>query len=535
MRTGVILLTSSASEDVDRLSANLQAKDISVLQCREDMNQTPETIRDFIAGNRLEALLVSSISRASPPDFLRYAIEEAGLRRLAVSWIDLALLSEERLSGSSANTANMTVLANVARLQCADHIRSAVFRSLRGSSKVSRRELFRSIPKVLMVESDIPIVLADRCKDRSKSCNYCVVACPVYAVSAASEAVTINDRLCIECGACARDCPIGAIQSPSVSDVQIIAMLNALASEEPDPNKRALMLTCPIGFERLLDEGRKGKRLGAGIVPVQIPCVSFIGSVHYLWAASLGVTLATVCPDISCKKAVAMFPLYQHVASSRNLLKDLREDTTNSVHHLGLHANDSIVDFVSQALTSTSAVGVSAKLSGSFRHELVVDAIRGLRNGSSGSIELSEDGTLPLFDLKVDEVRCSFCEACQRDCPDHAIEFTKSDDGTSLMFDPALCGGCMICERNCPEKAITVSRLKDFSPILERKKAARAQDANAKCENCGTFLGPKRSLTALKKRLSDQGATEATIKALNLCIRCKQRTLIQPLGQHLQI
>jgi ferredoxin len=103
------------------------------------------------------------------------------------------------------------------------------------------------------------------------------------------------------------------------------------------------------------------------------------------------------------------------------------------------------------------------------------------------------------------------------------------------MFDPSLCGGCTICEKTCPEKAITVSRLKNFSPILERKKTVKAQDENAKCENCGAVLMSRRSLTALKKKLSDQGATEATIKALDLCTPCKQSALIRPLGQHMQI
>ena len=536
MQTGVILLTSSASKEADRLSTSLQAKGIPVLQySNDDVDEMPGAITGFLANNRLESVVVSNTSQESPPDSLSRTIESTGLGRHAVSWIPLATLTGEQTSERTANAADAIVLVNVARLQRADYIRNIVSRMVAGSSRLSRRELFRSIPNVLRVESDIPIVLADRCRDRSKSCNYCIKACPVNAVSAATTAVAINDRVCIECGACARDCPIGALQSASISDGQMIAMLEALASKRSETSNRALVLTCPIGFERLLNEGRGGKRLDAGIVPVQIPCVSFIGSVHYVWAASLGVALATVCPDISCKKVVGMFPLYQHVSSSKRLLRGLREHAIASVHHFGLHANDSIVDIVSQALSTTSAVGVSAKLSGSYRHELIVDAIRGLQIGSSGNVEVSEDGTLPFFDLRVDEARCSFCEACQRDCPDHAIEFTKSDEGLTFMFDPSLCGGCTICEKICPEKAITVSRLKNFSPLLERKKTAKAQDENAKCENCGAVLMSRRSLTALKKKLSDQGVTEATIKALDLCTRCKQNALIRPLGRHMQI
>jgi ferredoxin len=535
MRTGVILLTSSATGEAERLSTNLEAQGIQVLQCRKgDLEETSGNITDFLTNNRLETVVICNTSEEPPPDSLLRTIEGAGLGRHAISWIPLATLLGG-VKSSTATAADAIVSVNIAKSQRADYIRNIVSRMVTRSSKLSRRQLFRSVPNVLRVESDIPIVLADRCRVRSKSCNYCIEACPVNAVSAATTAVAINDRVCVECGACARDCPIGALQSASISDGQIIAMLEALASKASETNNRALVLTCPIGFERLSDEGRCGKHLGAGIVPVQIPCVSFIGSVQYLWAASLGVALMTVCPDISCKKVVGTFPLYQHVASSKNILKALLADTAASVHHFGLHANDSVVDIVSQAFSSTTAVGVSAKLSGTNRHELVVDAIRGLRTATGGIVDLSEKNALPLFDLKVDEAKCSFCEACQRDCPDHAISFTKSDEGLTFMFDPSLCGGCTICEKICPEKAITVSMLKDFSSLLEGKKALKAQDVNAKCESCGAVLMSTRSLTALKKKLTDQGATEATIKALDLCTRCKQNTLIRPLGQHMQI
>ncbi|WP_455363378.1 indolepyruvate ferredoxin oxidoreductase subunit alpha, partial [[Eubacterium] cellulosolvens] len=377
MRTGVIVLASSVPE-ANLLAANLQEKGIPVLHCgQDDACNAPETITGFIAGNRLETVVVSNASGSSLPSPLRYAIESAGLGSHAVGWVDLVPLFGEELSQRNVRQASGAVLANVARLQRADYARNAVFRAVARSSKISRRELFRSFPRMLRMESDIPIVLADRCGDRSRSCSYCVKACPVKAVSAAPRAVVIDDRLCIECGACARDCPIGAIQSTSVSDNQMIAMLNTLAGEEVESEKRALLLTCGIGFERLLHEGRQGRHLDPGVVPVQVPCVSFIGSLHYLWAASVGVALATVCPDTSCKKSAAMFPLFHHTASSRNLVKATKGDKACSMRHFGLHANDSIVDIVSRAISPAATAG-GARLAEGFRHEVTSEAIRAL-------------------------------------------------------------------------------------------------------------------------------------------------------------
>ncbi len=532
MRTGVILITPSDSSEADLLAASLKQEGIPVLlRSRDDAHKTPEIVTRHIAVNRLKAIVISNTSSDLPRVPLQYAMDAAGLGRHAVGWVDLAPFLAGGLSERNIRQAHGMILVNVARLQRAEYARNAVLRAVARSPKISRRELFRSLPRVLRVESDIPIMLVDRCGDRSRSCNYCIQACPVKAVSAAPRGVLINSDLCIECGACARDCPIGAIQSPSISDSQIAAMINTLADAESETGRRALLLTCRIGFERLLDEGQKGRYLDLGVFPIQVPCVSFIGSSHYLWAASAGIPTVTVCPDTSCAKSAAMFPLFHHAASSRHLLKSTKEDKAALIRHLGLHANDSIVNVLSRAISPTSVTPESRVPEGS-RQEITSEVIRVLRAHADLNVELPKDSTLSLFDLRVDNARCSLCELCKRACPDHAIEFTKEEDASTLLFNPSICGGCMICQRDCPEKAITVSRLIELSPILERKSVPRARDENAKCENCGASLGSKRSLAVLKNRLLEQGITEAATKTLNLCVRCKQSALIGPLAQH---
>ncbi len=95
--------------------------------------------------------------------------------------------------------------------------------------------------------------------------------------------------------------------------------------------------------------------------------------------------------------------------------------------------------------------------------------------------------------------------------------------------------GCGVCEKNRPERAITVSRLRDISTILERNEAIKAIDESVKCAGCGAAYDSKRSIAALRKTLSDKGATEATLAALNFCVRCKQTALIRPFRRRLQI
>lgn len=201
-----MLIAPSNSSEANLLAANLKQEGIPVLLCsRDDVHKTPEMATRYIAGNRLKAIVISSTSSDLPRVPLQYAIEAAGLGSHAVSWADLAPFLGGELSERNIRQARGMILVNVARLQRAEYARNAVLRAVARSSKISRRELFRSLPRVLRVESDIPTMLVDRCGDRSRSCNYCIKACPVKAVSPAPRGVLINSDLCIECGACARE------------------------------------------------------------------------------------------------------------------------------------------------------------------------------------------------------------------------------------------------------------------------------------------------------------------------------------------
>lgn len=503
---------------------------MAVHQCDDDASvKNPSSIMRFISDNKLESvLLISNHSEPAVTEALRYSIEKTGLSSLAASYLDTRLLEGGRGIGDD-EVGSVIVQTNLARLEHAELVRHAILKTVLGSGKLSRRELFRSVRKVLKVESDIPVTIEGQCGDRSTSCSYCKDACSVNAISLVPDGVVVNDRLCIECGACARECPIGALQVPSASDEQIMAMISQLSGQKVGQNRPVMLLTCPMGLDKLANEIGEERTLPSNIVSASIPCVAAIGSVHYLWATSLGVSVLTVCPDISCKKAEAAVRLYRHVASSRNLIKASTDNGSALVNHLTLTAQESILDCISRTVESTSVRTTPAtELTGPSRRELFLDAIRRLRTGN-GRVRLPQDHTLPLFDVEVDAVKCTYCELCQKNCPDNAIEFAKNEGSASIMFDPSLCGGCMICERNCPQQAIHITRLVELAPVLENGKLEKASDVIVKCERCGTVLGTSGSLAVLRQKLSEQGAPDAMLKALSLCSRCKHQTMFRPL------
>jgi ferredoxin len=528
MKTGVILLTSNADNENDSLREKLEARSLAVIQCNEnDASEIFRTVADFVSNNALETAVLANFLPDPPREVITNALEKVKLGRLAVSWIDLVPIFYEGPSRIDHDSAATAILVGAVRQQRADHIGHTLTKLVPPTSRVTRRELFRSIPKLFRVETDIPILDAGRCKGRADSCDYCRKVCPTNAISVSGDTVIINEKLCIECGACARDCPIGALQSPSISDTQILEMLTELSRERFGTQKSTLLLTCSIGYSRLLKEARQGKRLAPGVIPIQIPCVAIIGDVHNLWSRALGVPLVPICPDRSCSKIIAMSSLKGRLVSSKET--ELPNDAPSVIRYLLQDSNRSIADSVSQAVAQTSMPAQPINLFGNSRREITLYAIQtGPHNGEE--FKRFEEGQLPIFDLEVDPATCTFCESCSANCPDQAIKFTRSDDNTTLTFTPASCTGCLICEKRCPEHAITVSRLRDFAPIYSEETLEKARDENAKCENCGAFLGSKRSSIALTKRLLKQGVSDAALGTLNLCIQCKQAALLKTIG-----
>jgi len=524
MRSGVVLCVPSSiskpSQGLLYVSGQLQEKGVSLLQCTEALiAKEPDRLEEFIAQNNLQSVLViADSSKESVMEALRYSIERAGLGRLSVCYLDIKLI-DRQAQGAENKLGYSTILTNLARLERNDYVRDAIYRTAISPAKISRRQLLRSVPRALKVESDIPIVLQDKCTRRSNSCTYCIDACPVKAISATRESVVIDDRACLECGACARDCPIGAIQVPSISDDQIIAMLNTLSSEESGSNRRLLLLTCPIGFQKFVSEATENGNFGLGIVPVTIPCVAAIGSYHYLWAASLGVDLVTACPDDSCPRMPAVLRMQDHVESSKKVLENVGESRV-AIQHLTLNRTDSMLDKVSP-VSEQSGMKRGTELSGS-RREATLEALKTLQAGKESALTVTSDHMLPFFDMTIDGAACTFCGVCEKGCPDHAISFMKDGPYLSLMFDPAACGGCKVCEKICPEGAIKITRHTELSDVMARLKKTKAKDEDAKCENCGASLGSKQGLLIIEKKLAKAGSSPAIAKSLHLCVRCKQ-------------
>jgi ferredoxin/vacuolar-type H+-ATPase subunit F/Vma7 len=533
MRSGILVCTASLSPEQDRainrLQSELDSRGVKALFFGQDLvAKEPERISEFIALNELQTLvIISGFASESARERLRGLIERSGLGRLAAAYLDIGLLPLGE--GEADDNGALTVaLVNLAKMERADYIANPVFKTVLRQQAVSRRDLLRSVRRALTVESDVPIVLEERCEPRGASCDYCREACPVNAISQIGQTVAIDSRLCIECSACARECPTGAIQSPSISDAQIMAMLNTLSRESQNQGQRPLLLTCSLGLARLSEEAKKGRRSGSGIIPVGVPCVAAIGSAHYLWASSLGVGLVTVCPDPTCKNVTAVGPLHEHKNSCAVVLSSLDDKNASAIEHLMIGKDDSIVDRIQQVASPTGVENNGTELSSSRRREVMLEAFAELKAKKHARFPVLQKSTLPFFDVTIDTEKCSFCELCQNHCPDQAIKFVRGETAMDLTFDFARCTGCRICEKTCPEGALKVSRLLDLSIVEEGQRQVKAEDPVAKCERCGASMGSKRSMESLERKLSTERFSPVMLERLHLCVACRREILVRP-------
>jgi ferredoxin len=526
MRSGVVLCTGASdrrtTQVMDEMQRRLESRTTPVFRCDERSTiSNPYEVTEFVARNNLEGLVVFCSYKAHVTEALRRSAEEARLPRQAVSLYDIEFLLGAN-GDNATNVASTIVSVNLAKVEQADHVKDATFKTVTSKPKVSRRQLLTSIPRLLQVESDIPAILRNLCGPRFTSCNYCRDACVFNAIRQNVEGLFIDNRICTECGACARDCPVGAIQCPSISDAQISAMLKEFSKAEWKRDQRLLVLTCEIGMKKFAAEMANRKPLKVPIVPVVAPCVASIAGHHYLWAASQGIRLITVCPETSCVNFKALAPMQNHVESCRRVLGEegMRTESIRP-QHLALK-DESIVDSVSMLAGTEVHHQKVSDLVGAGRRDTTLNAIKMLCTDASREEQLPQTSTLPFFDLAVEDKKCAFCEVCGRDCPDGAIKFAKDEDGSRLMFDPSLCGGCKICEDKCPEKAIVIVRLTEFRSIVHGNVSEKLCDKIAKCNDCGKPLGWERGLASLERKFSEAEYSEQMLKMLRLCQQCKQ-------------
>ncbi|MBP1357069.1 MAG: 4Fe-4S dicluster domain-containing protein, partial [Sulfolobus sp.] len=119
-----------------------------------------------------------------------------------------------------------------------------------------------------------------------------------------------------------------------------------------------------------------------------------------------------------------------------------------------------------------------------------------------------------LFEVSIDNEKCTLCESCVKWCPSSALKLVRDNNSERIEFDPTTCIGCNICVNVCPEMCKNEGRRGKIISVNKSKKYDKSvkilvSDELVKCRVCGAPIGSRKSLEYVKKIMKEKGSPDS--------------------------
>ena len=125
----------------------------------------------------------------------------------------------------------------------------------------------------------------------------------------------------------------------------------------------------------------------------------------------------------------------------------------------------------------------------------------------------------PLGKVKLDSSRCTGCGLCALECPTGAltVSLNKETDVFQMLFKHGNCVACNRCVEICPEKCLRMERVLELDKM--DRQSVLFEDVIIRCSGCGSPIGPKTMINALRARIAATGHSFPA--QFELCPACK--------------
>lgn len=501
-------------------------------------------VQDAIKSLKLDCVVIGGCSPKLYESMFRETIEGAGLNPFLVEMVNLREQGAWVHSGSpklATEKAKLLVRGAIRRAKHLGNLKYVKAKSIGLKEPVDRRKLFRGILTGLRGYEVTPTVDGGLCNGFRGACKYCRESCPFQAVVYKGGRITIEEDPCQACGICCTVCPLGAIQLPNYTDIQLGAQIEGfLMDEEVKLRPRILAFSCYAhGYLSADMAGAKRLSYPPNILILRVPCVGLVSEVAILKAFDLGADgiLLLGCQAGSCqfrkgdlmarekvsfiKKVLSAFKLQSERIDIIESSEEKPEDFVKGVEDFVAKINS-----IGQNPLSTKTMDPSRT-----RRETLLNLLRSFSEKSKVTPKLVEKGAPYAFaDLILATEKCTVCGACISFCPTKTLKRIETKDSVKIDFNYALCIGCGLCEVICPEKAIKIDHVLDLQRLVEISERPLIEQTFILCKRCGKPFIPAAAFQKVLKTLQKGSPLEEKqLKLMKLCPECRGKAVAESL------
>ncbi len=348
-------------------------------------------------------------------------------------------------------------------------------------------------------------------------CSQCLDNCPAAAIqSTDDQLIQINSFLCQGCGSCTQVCPSGALSYtyPDRKTIlqrlkQLIESFNLLSNEAPNILFYEDNLKQIDHLSGLLNE------LPNNILPFPLHSIASIGK--DLWLALLASGAASLyLLRPSTASSTVHLSLSNEIQCAQDLLLSLgiEAERIQLIRSTELHKLE-YKKFFHLPFSNMNIDDWPNDKRGFLLKALEQLLIVTKRDG----LTCPQSTDSGLGSLKLDDTRCTLCQACVHLCPTSAL----SIDTSLLKFQQTACVQCGICVEGCPEQALKLDPVFFFDPASLPSVLFESKN-RAECIHCGKSFADKRfvdkSITLVKNLPFFQAKQ---VDLLRMCSDCRQQ------------